>query len=102
MQALGCNILPNLWRWLAMSLGLPLEAPMEATRGWDISALQHGVPGLAAQHAAIFGLFCRSANACLGQGDRGKANYVRGLAVQHAAIFGLFCRSANACSGTEM
>ena len=46
-------------RWLAMDLGLPVEAPKEATRGWDIASLQKGVHGLHAQHAALLGLFSR-------------------------------------------
>jgi hypothetical protein len=60
-QALGSNLLPRLWRWLAPALGLPAEAPMEATRGWDIAALQHGAAGLLPAHAAVLGLFCRRA-----------------------------------------
>ena len=29
--ALGCvNFLPQLWHWLAMQLGLPIEAPLQA------------------------------------------------------------------------
>ncbi len=59
MQALGTSLLLRLWRWLAMGLGLPLEAPMEATRGWDIASLQKGLQGVAPSHAALFGLFCR-------------------------------------------
>ena len=58
-QAMGSSVLPRLWRWLATSLGLPLEAPMEATRGWDIASLQMGLRGVDPAHAAVFGLFCR-------------------------------------------
>jgi hypothetical protein len=62
LQALGCTaLLPKLWRWLATSLGLPLEAPKEATRGWDIASLQLGVLSVPPTKAATFGLFCRSA-----------------------------------------
>ncbi|CAL8465528.1 g5064 [Coccomyxa elongata] len=57
--AMGTSLLLRLWRWLAMGLGLPLEAPMEATRGWDIASLQMGLYGVAPSHAALFGLFCR-------------------------------------------
>lgn len=59
MQAMGSSLLPRLWRWLAVGLGLPLEAPMEATRGWDIASLQMGLHGVAPSNAALFGLFCR-------------------------------------------
>ncbi|KAK9903317.1 hypothetical protein WJX75_002686 [Coccomyxa subellipsoidea] len=57
--AMGSSVLPRLWPWLATSLGLPLEAPMEATRGWDIASLQLGLGGVDPAHAAVFGLFCR-------------------------------------------
>lgn len=46
-------------RWLAMDLGLPLEAPMQATRGWDILSLQGGIQSLSERHALVLGLFCR-------------------------------------------
>ena len=68
-QALGCDMLPRLWRWLAPALGLPLEAPAQATRGWDIAALVRGVPGVAPHNAAVFGLFCRSGSCCLPPGS---------------------------------
>ena len=58
-QALGSDLLPRLWAWAAPALRLPKEAPMEATRGWDIAALQHGAPGLLPAHAAVLGFFCR-------------------------------------------
>lgn len=59
VQALGTKILPQLWAHLARSMGLPLEAPKEAKRGWDIAALRRGAQSLSAQHAALLGLFCR-------------------------------------------
>ena len=59
-QALGTGILPLLWAHLARSMGLPLEAPKQAKRGWSIAALQRGAQSLAPQHAALLGLFCRS------------------------------------------
>ncbi len=52
-------VLPQLWRWLAGDLGLPLEAPFEASRGLDVASLAGGVEALAPHHAAALGLFCR-------------------------------------------
>ncbi len=48
-----------------MTMGLPLEAPKEATRGWDIPTLRAGLQGLAPQHAPKLGLFCRCACMCM-------------------------------------
>lgn len=59
VQALGTKILPRLWGHLARSMGLPLEAPKEARRGWDVAALRRGAQGIHPQHAALLGLFCR-------------------------------------------
>ncbi|KAL6746440.1 hypothetical protein V8C86DRAFT_1520911 [Haematococcus lacustris] len=53
------GLLPTCWRWLATHLGLPLEAPLEATRGLDVAALHSGYKGLAPAHALVLGLFCR-------------------------------------------
>ncbi|KAL3160392.1 hypothetical protein ABBQ32_010717 [Trebouxia sp. C0010 RCD-2024] len=57
--AFGCKIQQSLWRWCAMSMGLPLEAPREATRGWDVATLRAGMQGLDPDHAPKLGLFCR-------------------------------------------
>lgn len=57
--ALGTAALPRLWAWLARSAGLPLEAPADATRGWDIASLRGGVAGLPPEHARALGLFAR-------------------------------------------
>ena len=38
---------------------MPLEAPFEATRGWNIISLNQGVSGLSDENAASFALFCR-------------------------------------------
>lgn len=46
-------------RWCAMTMGLPLEAPREATRGWDVATLRAGMQGLNPEHAPKLGLFCR-------------------------------------------
>ena len=63
--ALGTGLLPRLWAWLARRVGLPLEAPRDATRGWNIAALRAGAAGLPAPHAAGLGLFTRVlAQAC--------------------------------------
>ena len=42
-----------------MTVGLPLEAPKEATRGWDVATLRAGTQGLNPDHAPKLGLFCR-------------------------------------------
>ena len=42
-----------------MTMGLPLEAPREATRGWDVATLRAGMQGLNPDHAPKLGLFCR-------------------------------------------
>ena len=60
-QALGTKLLPRLWAHLAGSMGLPLDAPKQAQRGWSIASLRQGSQSLPAQHAALLGLFCRSA-----------------------------------------
>ncbi|KAK9832830.1 hypothetical protein WJX81_005036 [Elliptochloris bilobata] len=57
--ALGTGLLPRLWAWLARRVGLPLEAPRDATRGWDIAALRSGASGLAPADAAGLGLVAR-------------------------------------------
>lgn len=57
--ALGTGALPRLWALLARRVGLPLEAPRDATRGWDIAALRAGAAGLPPAHAAGLGLFAR-------------------------------------------
>jgi hypothetical protein len=49
-----------------MTMGLPLEAPKEATRGWDIPTLRAGLQGLAPEHAPKLGLFCRCVCRLLG------------------------------------
>ncbi|KAI3428601.1 hypothetical protein D9Q98_007424 [Chlorella vulgaris] len=57
--AFGTQLLPRLWRHLATGVGLPLEAPLQATRGWEVATLRHGVAGLLPEAAAQLGLFCR-------------------------------------------
>lgn len=46
-------------RWLAVRVGLPLSAPAESTRGWDITALAGGIAGLPVDAAQGLGIFCR-------------------------------------------
>ncbi len=53
------TVLHQYCRWLANDLGLPLEAPAEATRGWDVASLAQGMQGLAPHHAIALGVFCR-------------------------------------------
>lgn len=56
--AFARDLLPQLWHWLGHNVHMPLEAPQQATRGWDVAALAQGVHGLSAQHASVFGVFC--------------------------------------------
>eukprot|EP00884_Botryococcus_braunii_P011773 jgi/Botrbrau1/20597/Bobra.113_1s0023.1 len=57
--AFGSGILGKLWRYLAVQVGLPLEAPAQATRGWDIAALRNGAAGLDPFHVTALTLFSR-------------------------------------------
>jgi hypothetical protein len=57
--AFAPGILPAVWRWLALSAGLPLEAPLQASRGLDIAAVAGGPDGLHKPVALVMGLFCR-------------------------------------------
>ena len=38
--------LPAMWRWLAERLTLPAQAPLQATRGWNIASLRDGISGV--------------------------------------------------------
>lgn len=53
------DVLPAMWRWLAVTAGLPLEAPLQASRGLDIAAVAGGPEGLQPHVAMVMGLFCR-------------------------------------------
>lgn len=57
--AFAPKLLPSLWTWLARTAGLPLEAPLQASRGLDIAAVAKGPEGLAPTVALVMGLFCR-------------------------------------------
>jgi hypothetical protein len=57
--AFAPGILPGVWRWLALAVGLPLEAPLQASRGLDIAAVAGGPDGLPKPVAVVMGLFCR-------------------------------------------
>ena len=57
--AFAPNILPRMWRWLSFSLGLPLEAPLGATRGLDVASLSRGFRDLSHDKSIVLGVFCR-------------------------------------------
>ncbi len=57
--AFAPSLLPAIWRWLAVHLGLPLEAPLEASLGLDVAALRGGYKALSPPHACVLGVFCR-------------------------------------------
>jgi hypothetical protein len=59
--AFAPGLLPSLWQWLARTAGLPLEAPLQASRGLDIAAVCGGPHGLRPTVALVMGLFCRCA-----------------------------------------
>lgn len=43
--AFAPKLLPSLWDWLARTAGLPLEAPLQASRGLDIAGQHRTGPG---------------------------------------------------------
>jgi hypothetical protein len=59
--AFAPGVLPGVWRWLAVTAGLPLEAPLQASRGLDIAAVAGGPDGLQKPVGLVMGLFCRCA-----------------------------------------
>lgn len=56
--AFAPRLLPSLWDWLAPTAGLPLEAPLQATRGLDIAGQHRIRPAVAHVHAALLRLPC--------------------------------------------
>ncbi len=57
--AFAPSVLPRLWRWLGPALGLPLEAPLAATKGLDVASLAAGFRGMPRGKATVLGLLCR-------------------------------------------
>jgi hypothetical protein len=57
--AFAPQVLPVLWKWLSLNLGLPLEAPAAARLGLDVASVAGGCRQLAPQHALVLGVFCR-------------------------------------------
>jgi hypothetical protein len=70
--AFAPGILPGVWRWLALAVGLPLEAPLQASRGLDIAAVAGGPDGLPQHVALVMGLFCRWALQAASSGARAR------------------------------
>ncbi|MEW5298302.1 MAG: hypothetical protein WDW36_001442 [Sanguina aurantia] len=58
--AFAPTLLPTLWRWLAVVMGLPLQAPATATMGLDVASLANGYKSINPAHSAVLGLFCRA------------------------------------------
>lgn len=48
--AFAPKVLPSLWDWLARTAGLPLEAPLQASRGLDIAGGWQHEPWLRSGH----------------------------------------------------
>lgn len=57
--AFAPQVLPALWRWLSVNLGLPTEAPAASRIGLDVESMAGGCRRLAPQHALVLGVFCR-------------------------------------------
>lgn len=57
--AFAPSFIPKLWKWIALNLRVPLEAPLDATRGWRIESVQSGYGSLDPHHACALGLFCQ-------------------------------------------
>ncbi|CAD7704872.1 unnamed protein product [Ostreobium quekettii] len=57
--AFAPHFLPKLWHWLAVNIRVPLEAPLEATRGWIVESMKAGYAGLQTNHLHVLGLFCQ-------------------------------------------
>lgn len=70
------QILPALWRWLALNVGLPLEAPAGARLGLDVAAVAGGAQSLAPAHALVLGVFCRCTWRRVGCGHKGGAMHL--------------------------
>jgi hypothetical protein len=98
--AFAPQLLPALWQWLARTAGLPLEAPLQATRGLDIAGVLLVVAHVLLAKAAAFTALYRQASVS------GVVHSCRTLAVPAAAVargpeglppavalvMGLFCR----------
>ena len=61
--AFSPSFLAATWPCLARTLGLPLQIPRGASRGWDVPSLRGGMAGLQPVHAALVGTFCWYGNA---------------------------------------
>jgi len=53
------QVLPIMWRWLSISLGLPIEAPVAARLGLDVESMAGGCRRLQPHHALVLAVFCR-------------------------------------------
>jgi hypothetical protein len=53
------NLLNTMWHWLAVNAALPLEAPLQASRGLDITALSAGPDSLPKHAVLVLGVFSR-------------------------------------------
>jgi hypothetical protein len=62
--AFAPGLLLLMWRWLAVTAGLPLEAPLQASRGLDVAAVSGGPAALDSGVALVMGVFCRWVHSC--------------------------------------
>lgn len=52
------ELLKQLWHYLAHNIGVPLEVPVSATRGFEIPSMRSGMVGLQPGQAGALALFC--------------------------------------------
>ena len=84
-------LLPRVWRWLAVNVGLPLEVASNATV-FEIPSLPKGVRSVPQQAQQPFALFCRALAHYLGAADDVEFYEEQGLfslAQQRAVAAGL-------------
>lgn len=56
--AFAPSFIPKMWYWIANNLHVPLEAHIDAARGWKIQSVQGGLKLLETSHSRALCLFC--------------------------------------------
>jgi hypothetical protein len=96
--AFAPGVLPGVWRWLAVTAGLRLEAPLQASRGLDIAAVARGPEGLQQPVSMVLGLFCR----CVAQAWMMLQAGTAGLQTSSRAAVCYDALQADVCRGSFM